>query len=95
VESSSGGIDWNAKIIYWKDFTSDGRTEPADGHGHGSHCAGIAAGKGYSGDSYGAYAHRGVAPEAKLVGLAIFKMDGNFDADVYEVVQWLIDNAPT
>ncbi len=95
VESSGEGIDWNAKIIYWKDFTSDGRTEPADGNGHGSHCAGIAAGKGYSGDPYGAYAHRGVAPNAKLVGLAIFKMNGNFDADLYEVVQWIIDNAQT
>jgi len=95
VEGSSGNIDWSAKIIYWKDFTPDGRSEPADGAGHGSHCAGIAAGSGWASDPYGAYAHRGVAPNVKLVGLAIFKMDGNFDADIIAVIDWLIQNART
>lgn len=59
------GIDANhpelkGKVIAWKDFI-DGKSEPYDGNGHGTHVAGTIAGEGVSGTQIG------VAPRAKLV----------------------------
>ena len=38
------------KVIYWADYSGDDATEPEDYHGHGTHCASIAAGNIWSGD---------------------------------------------
>ena len=38
------------KVIYWADYSGDGATSPEDYHGHGTHCASIAAGDIWSGD---------------------------------------------
>ena len=37
----------NGKVVGWYDATADGSTSPEDMNSHGSHCAGIAAGKEY------------------------------------------------
>ncbi|MHA1822020.1 MAG: S8 family serine peptidase [Promethearchaeota archaeon] len=41
---STFGVD---KIVGWHDSTSLGSSTPIDDHGHGSHCSGISAGKGF------------------------------------------------
>lgn len=38
--------DFTKKVVGWKDTTLDGHSSPVDYGGHGSHCAGIAAGTG-------------------------------------------------
>lgn len=60
--------DIKDRIVAFKDFVND-RPEPYDDHGHGTHCAGIAAGDGTS--SEGRYV--GVAPEANLVGVKVLE----------------------
>ena len=43
----------NSKIVGWHDATGDGSTSPEDQNSHGSHCAGIAAGKEYNSSADG------------------------------------------
>ncbi len=38
------------KVIYWYDYSGDDATSPEDYHGHGTHCASIAAGNIWTGD---------------------------------------------
>jgi serine protease AprX len=64
----------------------DGTYEPYDNHGHGSHCAGIAAGTGAPG-----YQHIGVAPKAYLVGVKIGGGSIPYNAAM-RGVEWAIDN---
>jgi subtilisin family serine protease len=64
----------------------DGTYEPYDSHGHGSHCAGIAAGTGAPN-----YDHIGVAPKAKLVGVKIGGGSIPYNAAM-RGVEWAIDN---
>jgi hypothetical protein len=64
----------------------DGTYEPYDNHGHGSHCAGIAAGTGAPN-----YNHIGVAPKAKLVGVKIGGGSIPYDSAM-RGVEWTIDN---
>ncbi len=50
--SPYGDLDFaNAKIVGWHDATGDGSTSPEDMNSHGSHCAGIAAGKEYASET--------------------------------------------
>ncbi len=57
-------------------------TDASDGHGHGTHCAGIIAGDGASGetDENGFLWGLGVAPRANIIAQRIFDDAGNFDA---------------
>lgn len=64
----------------------DGTYEPYDNHGHGTHCAGVAAGTGANN-----YNHIGVAPKAKLVGVKIGGGGIPYDAAM-RGVEWAIDN---
>ncbi len=64
----------------------DGTYEPYDNNGHGTKCAGIAAGTGAPG-----YTHIGVAPKAKLVGVKIGSGSIPHDAAV-RGVEWAIAN---
>src|SRR5262249_37531949 len=57
--------DLKGKTLYWKDFIN-GRKDPYDDEGHGTHVAGVAAGSGKSNRLY-----TGVAPGAAL---AVFKV---------------------
>jgi len=76
------------KVIAWKDWINN-RAEPYDDHGHGTHCASIAAGTGEA--SGGTYT--GVAPEASLIGLKVLNSAGSgSESDIIAAVQWCVDN---
>ena len=68
----------SAKIVYWRDISNTYPTSPGDGHGHGSHCAGIAAGQGNPNDPWGPNAHMGAAPKVSIGGIKIFDDNGYF-----------------
>ncbi|MEA2036998.1 MAG: S8 family serine peptidase [Nanoarchaeota archaeon] len=74
------------KVIAFKDYVNF-RPEPYDDHGHGTHCAGIAAGTGGSSD------YRGVAPKAKLVGVKVLDDwgSGSF-SQVLAGIEWAVQN---
>ncbi len=90
-----GGGFPNGKVIGGYD-TGEDDGDPMDGHGHGTACAGIAAGSVSSGSDY----IGGVAPDAKLYALKItFSSTGAyaFDSDIIEAWEWCVthqyDNA--
>lgn len=63
-------------------FYYGGLTDASDEHSHGTHCAGIVAGNGATGevDENGALYGLGVAPGAHLIAQRIFDGSGNFFA---------------
>ena len=67
------GIDPNhcdfpsGKIVAWADYVGSGST-PYDDHGHGTHCASIAAGE---------TSAKGVAPGASLMGAKVLNSSGS------------------
>lgn len=72
----------NAKVIAGYDFVNDDN-DPADDHGHGSHCAGIAASEN---DTY-----RGVAPGARLVAGKVLDSGGNgISSDIIAGIDYCI-----
>ncbi|PTX58275.1 serine protease AprX [Melghirimyces profundicolus] len=74
------------RIIAFKDFIK-GKTKPYDDNGHGTHCAGDAAGNGYS--SQGKY--KGPAPGAKLIGVKVLGKTGSGNlSDVIAGIEWCI-----
>ena len=74
------------KVVAFRDFVED-ETEPYDDDGHGTHCAGIAAGTG--GDSQ----YVGVAPGANLVGVKVLDGTGDgYESDVLAGIRWCIEN---
>lgn len=76
------------RIAGFKDFVN-GRSKPYDDNGHGTHVAGDAAGNGYA--SRGTY--RGIAPQAKLVGVKVLDRNGSgFDSTIIRGIQWCITN---
>ena len=76
------------RVLAFKDFVN-GRKEPYDDNGHGTHVAGIIGGSGYS--SKGKY--MGIAPACNLIILKVLdhRGDGNI-SDVLAGLQWIIDN---
>jgi len=62
--------DLQGKVIGFKDFVN-GKTEPYDDQGHGSHCCGTIAGGNASGTQIG------VAPNAKLIVAKVFSASGS------------------
>ena len=64
-----------------------GEKEPFDTQGHGSHCAGIAAGTGGRNGTY-----IGVAPQANLVGVVVGDGGGIAMADLLDGMDWVITN---
>lgn len=79
--------DLKDRIVGFKDFVN-GKTEAYDDQGHGTHCAGIAAGDGGETGKY-----KGTAPEASIVGVKVLDRNGsgNF-SDVIKGIQWAIEN---
>jgi serine protease AprX len=76
------------RFTAFKDFVNN-RTNPYDDNGHGTHCAGDAAGNGHA--SNGQY--MGPAPEAKLVGVKVLDRTGSGSlSTVMAGIQWCIDN---
>ena len=62
-----GCFGQDCKVIGGYDFVNND-DDPMDDHGHGTHCAGIAAGNG---------ALKGVAPDAKLYAFKVLNSDGS------------------
>lgn len=80
--------DYAERIRAFQDFCN-GKNQPYDDNGHGSHIAGIIAGNGRM--SKGRY--RGVAPLASLVVLKVLDRTGNGNTkDVIEAMKWMIEN---
>jgi len=78
------------KIIAFKDYIN-GRTEPYDDHGHGTHCAGIAAGTGGPTHRY-----MGMAPDSQLVGLKVLDSGGSgWEQDIIAAIEWAVINKGT
>jgi serine protease AprX len=76
------------RVSAFVDFVN-GRLNPYDDYGHGTHVAGIIAGNGY--DTFGSRA--GIAPDANLVGLKV--LDGNgrgVISNVIAAIEWSITN---
>jgi hypothetical protein len=67
----------------WKDFTTENKATPFDGHGHGTHTTGTACGANGI----------GVAPNAKWIHARIFNSTGGYagDAAVHQAFQWIMD----
>ncbi len=86
IDASHVDLD-GGKVVAFRDEVN-GRTEPYDDHGHGTHVASIAAG---TGEGNAAYA--GVAPAASLVGIKV--LDGNGSGtttDIIGGINWMIAN---
>ena len=76
------------RIIGFKDFVNN-HTKFYDDNGHGTHCAGILAGSGYS--SKGRY--KGIAPETNILSIKVLDEKGNGNtSDILSTVQWIIEN---
>ena len=79
--------DFDGRVAVTADFTGEG---PQDMHGHGTHCAGIAAGSGDA--SAGRY--RGVAPGASIYAAKVLRADGGgLMSDVMAGIEWAVDQA--
>lgn len=80
--------DLEGRIIGFKDFVNE-RNEPYDDNGHGTHCAGDAAGNGsLSGGQY-----KGPAPEANVVGVKVLNKKGAGSlSTVIAGIEWCIQN---
>lgn len=79
--------DLSGRITNFVDFINN-RTEPYDDNGHGTHCAGDAAGNGAA--SSGAFA--GPAPEANVIGVKVLDKIGSGSLEtVMQGVDWCID----
>ncbi len=81
-------IESKNRVVAFEDFIN-GRKEPYDDNGHGTHVAGIIGGNGYS--SKGKYT--GVAPACNIISVKVLdhRGDGNI-SDVLAGLQWIIDN---
>lgn len=80
--------DLQGRIIGFSDFVGD-RADPYDDNGHGTHCAGDAAGDGSQ--SNGRY--QGPATQANLVGVKVLdKMGSGSLSTVIEGIDWCIQN---
>jgi serine protease AprX len=78
--------DFEGRIQATRDFTGKGSV--ADGHGHGTHVASIAAGSGAA--SGGKYV--GVAPEALICVAKVLADDGGgMMSDVMAGIEWAVD----
>ncbi len=77
--------DLNGKVIAAENFTDDGVTD--DLYGHGTHCAGIAAGK------YNATTDvTGVAPGASLINAKVFNQTGDsLTSWIISGIEWSVD----
>ena len=87
VYPHSDFITPNNRIVGWFDAVN-GRTQPYDDGGHGTHVTGDAAGNGAA--SEGKY--KAFAPDANIVGIKVLGRSGGKTSDVIEGIQWAIKN---
>ncbi|HDX9529941.1 TPA: S8 family peptidase [Bacillus thuringiensis] len=78
----------NNRIIGFYDVFKEKEVEPFDDGGHGTHCAGCAAGNGHS--SGGKY--RGMAYQANLVGVRVFEGPTTPTRRIIQGIDWCIKN---
>lgn len=79
--------DFRNRVITARSFIEG--EEPQDGNGHGTHCAGIAAGPA----SPGAVPRYGVAGEAELfIGKVLSDEGGGSDGSVLQGIDWAVGN---
>jgi subtilisin family serine protease len=75
----------DCKVIAEKCFTDESRT--ADGYGHGTHCAGIAAGTGQASN----YIYVGVAPAAQLLNGKVLTDEGwGYSSWIIGGIEWAV-----
>lgn len=80
--------DLQGRIIGFADLVK-GKNNPYDDNGHGTHCAGDAAGNGSLSDGQ----YQGPAPDANLVGVKVLnKMGSGSLSTVIEGIEWCIQN---
>lgn len=80
--------DIKDRIIAFKDLVNN-KEAAYDDNGHGTHCAGDAAGNGFLSDGK----YKGPAPEANIVGVKVLSKTGSGSlSTVIAGVQWCIDN---
>jgi len=73
------------KVIAEKCFTDENRT--ADGHGHGTHCAAVAAGTGQASN----YTYVGVAPAAQLLNGKVLTDEGwGYNSWIINGIEWAV-----
>ncbi|WP_251551533.1 S8 family peptidase [Neobacillus muris] len=78
--------DVSGRIIGFKDFINN-RTAPYDDNGHGTHCAGDAAGNG----SASGHKYAGPAPEANLIGVKVLDNSGSGSLEtVMQGIEWCL-----
>ncbi|MEC5423929.1 S8 family peptidase [Virgibacillus sp. C22-A2] len=76
------------RIVAFKDFVND-REDPYDDNGHGTHCAGDAAGNGHMSDQK----YVGPAPDALIIGLKVLDENGSGRlSTIMEGIEWCIDH---
>jgi serine protease AprX len=76
------------RILAWNDLIRH-QDSPYDDNGHGTHVAGIIAGNGAN--SAGEY--KGMAPEARLVGIKVLDQNGaGRISDVIAGIEWCLDH---
>ncbi|UOQ94935.1 S8 family peptidase [Halobacillus shinanisalinarum] len=76
------------RIIAFKDFINN-KVEPYDDNGHGTHCAGDAAGNGFSSN----LKYRGSAPESGIIGVKVLNNMGSGSlSTIVSGIQWCIDH---
>lgn len=79
------------RILAWNDLIG-GKIVPYDDHGHGTYVAGVIAGNGRA--SHGRY--KGVAPDARLVGIKVLDQAGRGRlADLLLGMEWCLANLKT
>ncbi|WP_431522115.1 S8 family peptidase [Guptibacillus hwajinpoensis] len=83
--------DLDSRILAFKDLVNN-RDTAYDDNGHGTHCAGDAAGNGLSSDGK----YKGPASEANVVGVKVLNRTGSGSlSTVIAGVQWCIDHKET
>ncbi|MBC7387249.1 MAG: S8 family serine peptidase [Cryobacterium sp.] len=77
--------DLKGKVVGFHDFVN-GKTEPYDDHGHGTHVSGTIAGGNASGTAIG------IAPDAKIIMAKVFGSNGSSSTEqLLEAMQWISD----
>ncbi len=78
------GLQKCQKVIGGYDFVNDD-DDPMDDHGHGTHCAGIAAGNGTL---------KGVAPDAKILAYKVLNFWGSgYESDIIAAIERAINDS--
>lgn len=81
-------INPSNRIVAFQDFVK-GQNEPYDDNGHGTHCAGDAAGNGHSSNEK----YIGPAPEASIVGIKALDENGSGRlSTIIEGIEWCIEH---